>query len=219
MHEYVVVFLIRLGPLGKEGSGVKKSPFPATPEKGAPSQKNPHCRGLVLPLGIQPPLIYVYVVFLLYRGQKPQNREKRVSAIPEKGVPSQKNPHFPHSALYRNGDFLTQAALFWGGRKRGFQPLRTIFGHGSDIFSTFFGHFVDIPIFWAAQRSARYKICGRKHSLDIFENPYGAPPTHRVPKPPSSKKKEIPKTPKTPTIPQSKRTFPESKRSFPKSKR
>ena len=29
-----------------------------------------------------------------------------------------------------------------------FRPLRTIFGHFSDIFSTFFGHFVDISFFW-----------------------------------------------------------------------
>ena len=31
-------------------------------------------------------------------------------------------------------------------------------GHFSDIFSTFFGHFVDIPIFGAVQRFARYKF-------------------------------------------------------------
>ena len=38
-----------------------------------------------------------------------------------------------------------------------FRPLRAIFGHLSDIFSTFFGHFVDIPCFWAVQRFSRYK--------------------------------------------------------------
>ena len=39
-------------------------------------------------------------------------------------------------------------------RKLCFRPLRTIF---SDIFSTFFGHFVGVPIFWAVQRFAHYK--------------------------------------------------------------
>ena len=39
-----------------------------------------------------------------------------------------------------------------------FQPLRTIFGHFSDNFSTFFGHFVEIPFFWAVQRFAHYNI-------------------------------------------------------------
>ena len=34
----------------------------------------------------------------------------------------------------------------------------TIFGHFSDIFSAFFGHFVDIPFFWAIQRFARYNL-------------------------------------------------------------
>ena len=41
-------------------------------------------------------------------------------------------------------------------RKLCFQPLWTIFGHFSDIFSTSLGHFVDIPIFGAVQRFARY---------------------------------------------------------------
>ena len=39
-----------------------------------------------------------------------------------------------------------------------FRPLRTIFGHFSDIFSTFFGHFVGTPIFWAVLRLARYNV-------------------------------------------------------------
>ena len=42
-------------------------------------------------------------------------------------------------------------------RKLCFRPLRAIFGYFSDTFSTFFGHFVGIPIFWAVQRFARYK--------------------------------------------------------------
>ena len=54
--------------------------------------------------------------------------------------------------------------------------------------------------------------------LDIVENPYGAPRPTESQNPPSNKN-EIPKTPKTPIIPKSKRYHPESKRSFPKSKR
>ena len=45
-------------------------------------------------------------------------------------------------------------------RKLCFQPLWTIFGHFSNIISTFFGHFADIPIFRAVQRFARYNCCG-----------------------------------------------------------
>ena len=37
-----------------------------------------------------------------------------------------------------------------------FQPLRTISGHFADYFRHFFGHFVDIPFFWAVQRLACY---------------------------------------------------------------
>ena len=43
-------------------------------------------------------------------------------------------------------------------RKLCFRPLRTISGHFSDIFSTFFGHLVNIPFFWAVQRFARYNV-------------------------------------------------------------
>ena len=50
--------------------------------------------------------------------------------------------------------------------------------------------------------------------LDIFENPYGAPRPTEPPNLPATKK-EIPKNPKTPIIPKSKRSFPKSKRSFP----
>ena len=56
-------------------------------------------------------------------------------------------------------------------RKLSFQPLETIFGHFSDIFSTFFGHFVDIPFLWAVQticplqpKNAR-KACQKKRIL------------------------------------------------------
>ena len=61
---------------GKEGFGVKKNPFPTTPEKG---------------------------------------------------VPSPKNPHFPCSALYGNGDFLAQSAFFYNGGKWGFFDSETFF--------------------------------------------------------------------------------------------
>ena len=43
-------------------------------------------------------------------------------------------------------------------RKLCFQLLRTIFEHFSDGFSTFFGHFVDIPFFWAVQRFAHHNL-------------------------------------------------------------
>ena len=33
-------------------------------------------------------------------------------------------------------------------------------GQFLDIFRTFFGHFVDVPFFWAVQRFARYKVTG-----------------------------------------------------------
>ena len=63
--------------------------------------------------------------FAPYRGQNPQKREKRVGVekppfptTPEKGVPSQKNPHFPCSALYRNG-------YFWLGT-----PFSGVVGNG-----------------------------------------------------------------------------------------
>ena len=58
----------------------------------------------------------------------------------------------------------------------------------------------------------------RAASLRYFRNPYGGPLTHGVRKPPSNKK-EIPKIPKTPIIPKSKRSFPKSRCSFPKSRR
>ena len=61
------------------------------------------------------------------------------------------------------------------------------------------------------------RFCDASLVLDIFENPYGAPRPTESPNPPATKK-EIPKNPKTPIIPKSKRSFPKSKRSFPKSK-
>ena len=60
--------------------------------------------------------------------------------------------------------------------------------------------------------------CRFPYDLDIFENPYGAPRPTESKNPPATKK-EIPKNPKTPIIPKSKRSFPKSKRPFPKSKR
>ena len=37
-------------------------------------------------------------------------------------------------------------------------------GQFLDIFSTFFGHFVDIPFFWAVQRFARYNSNNSKNT-------------------------------------------------------
>ena len=68
----------------------------------------------------------------------------------------------------------------------------------------------------SAQQEASITWCDL--FLKYFRNPYGTPrPTE--PQNPPATKKEIPKIPKTPTIPKSKRSFPKSKRSFPKSKR
>ena len=66
----------------------------------------------------------------LYRGQNPQNREKRVSGsknshflMPLKGRFESKNPHFSTGLHKENGDFLTQIALFWGiGKWEFFDP-------------------------------------------------------------------------------------------------
>ena len=53
-------------------------------------------------------------------GQNPQNRKRGfrgqktpISQCTRQGALNQKKPHFPGGALYRNGDFLTQSALFW----------------------------------------------------------------------------------------------------------
>ena len=54
-------------------------------------------------------------------------------------------------------------------RKLCFHPLRTIFGHLSDI-STFFRHFVDIPCFWAVQRFARYNTRAKVH-VELLSEP------------------------------------------------
>ena len=43
--------------------------------------------------------------------------------------------------------------------------------------------------------------------LDIFENPYGAPDPRRPNPPPSNKKRNSTKIPKTPIIPKSKGSF------------
>ena len=44
----------------------------------------------------------------------------------------------------------------------------------SDIFSTFFGHFVDIPFFWAVQRFARYNASVSGFACGPFQAVVGA---------------------------------------------
>ena len=61
-----------------------------------------------LPSGVRSP-------FAPYRDQSPHTLKKRVSE--SKKPISHQNPHFPCSALYRNGDLLTQSAPFLGGGK------------------------------------------------------------------------------------------------------
>ena len=46
---------------------------------------------------------------------------------PQKRALRVKKSHFPCRALYRNGDFLTRSALFWGGGKWGFFDFETLF--------------------------------------------------------------------------------------------
>ena len=55
-----------------------------------------------------------------------QSQKINISHHPRKGCSESKNPHFPSSALYRNGDFFTQSALFWGGGKWGFLDSETL---------------------------------------------------------------------------------------------
>ena len=61
---------------------------------------------------------------------------------------------------------------------RVFRPLWTIFGHFSDNFSTFFGHFVDLPFFWAVQRFASYNSEPLKslQSTPFLNNPRSSTP-------------------------------------------
>ena len=59
---------------------------------------------------------------------------------------------------------------------------------------------------------------GLAPSVRYFRNPYGTPRPTESENPPATKK-EIPKTPKTPIIPKSRRSFPKSRRPFPKSRR
>ena len=56
-----------------------------------------------------------------------RSQKTPISPHPRKGRPESKNPHFPCGALYRNGDFLTRDALFWGGGKWGFFDSETLF--------------------------------------------------------------------------------------------
>ena len=56
-----------------------------------------------------------------------RSQKTPISPHPRKGSLETKNPHFPCGALYRNGDFLTRDALFWGGGKWGFFDSETLF--------------------------------------------------------------------------------------------
>ena len=69
-----------------------------------------------LELGGRLPLTGVRIPKIRKRGFRSQ---RTISLHPSKGCSESKNPHFPCHALYRNGDFFTQSALFWGGRKWG----------------------------------------------------------------------------------------------------
>ena len=69
-----------------------------------------------------------------YRGQNPQNREKRVSGsrtpishCPRKGRFESKNPHLSTGLHKENGDFSTQSALFRGIGKWEFFDPETLF--------------------------------------------------------------------------------------------
>ena len=66
-------------------------------------------------------------------------------------------------------------------RKLCFQPLWTIFGHFSDIFATFFGHVVDIPIFWPVQWFARYKIIYSEDAMGGWKKEGGGELTNDTP--------------------------------------
>ena len=76
-------------------------------------------------LGICLPLTGVKIPKIGKRGFRSQKTP--ISQHPRKGHSESKNPHFPCSALYRNGDFLTQSALFWGAGKWGFFDSETLF--------------------------------------------------------------------------------------------
>ena len=74
-------------------------------------------------------------------------------------------------------------------------------------------------VFWLLLSLAHFVSSGCLQTrVRYFRNPYGTPrPTE--PQNPPATKKEIPKTPKTPIIAKSRRSFPKSRRPFPKSRR
>ena len=76
-------------------------------------------------LGIRLPLTGAEIPKIGKRGFRSQKTP--ISHHPRKGCSESKNPHFPCGALYRNGDFLTRSALFWGGGKWGFFDSETLF--------------------------------------------------------------------------------------------
>ena len=76
-------------------------------------------------VGIRLPLTGAEIPKIGKRGFRSQKTP--ISHHPRKGCSESKNPHFPCSALYRNGDFLTRNTLFWGGGKWGFFDSETLF--------------------------------------------------------------------------------------------
>ena len=81
-------------------------------------------------------------MFAPYRGQYPQNREKRVSEStkkkndfppPRKGCSESKNPHFYTEHHKENGDFLTRNTLVWGRGICGFLTPKPSFADFGDF--------------------------------------------------------------------------------------
>ena len=64
--------------------------------------------------GVRLPLTGAEIPKIGKRGFRSQKTP--ISHYPRKGCSKSKNPHFPCSALYRNGDFLARNTLFWGGK-------------------------------------------------------------------------------------------------------
>ena len=89
-------------------------------------------------------LFFFLGIHLPPTGQNSHNREKRVSESkknisysPRKGRSKSKNPHFPWSALYRNGDFFDSEHPFLGWQKMGVFDSETLFSR--------FGRFWTLP--------------------------------------------------------------------------
>ena len=76
-------------------------------------------------LGIRLPLTGAKIPKIGERGFQSQIAPS--SCHPRKGCSESKDPHIPCSALYRHEDFLTQRALFWGGRNWGVFAFETLF--------------------------------------------------------------------------------------------